>query len=88
MDLEAESQAVDIMRGCSRCVDPESPALVAPAGLNSSASRTGTGSELRPRLLPARRLDDVFKAIHNLPDPAAVMRLPALHEVDFLPPPG
>jgi len=37
---------------------------------------------------PARRLHDLFKAIHNLPDPAEVMRLSALHEVDFLPPPG
>ena len=37
---------------------------------------------------PARRLHDLFKAIHNVPDPAEVMRLSALHEVDFLPPPG
>lgn len=37
---------------------------------------------------PARRLQDLFKAIHNVPDPAEVMRLSALHEVDFLPPPG
>jgi quercetin dioxygenase-like cupin family protein len=37
---------------------------------------------------PTRRLHDLFKAIHNLPDPAEVMRLSALHEVDFLPPPA
>ncbi len=37
---------------------------------------------------PARRLHDLFKAIHNVPDPAEVVRLSALHEVDFLPPPG
>jgi quercetin dioxygenase-like cupin family protein len=36
---------------------------------------------------PARRLHDLFKAIHNVPDPAEVMRLSALHEVNFLPPP-
>jgi quercetin dioxygenase-like cupin family protein len=37
---------------------------------------------------PARRLHDLFKAIHDVPDPAEVVRLSALHEVDFLPPPG
>ena len=37
---------------------------------------------------PARKLHDLFKAIHNVPDPAEVVRLSALHEVDFLPPPG
>jgi quercetin dioxygenase-like cupin family protein len=36
---------------------------------------------------PARRLHDLFKAIHNVPDPAEVVRLSALHEVNFLPPP-
>jgi quercetin dioxygenase-like cupin family protein len=36
---------------------------------------------------PARKLHDLFKAIHNVPDPAEVIRLSALHEVDFLPPP-
>jgi hypothetical protein len=33
-------------------------------------------------------LFDLFKAIHNVPDPAEVVRLAALHEVDFLPPPA
>jgi uncharacterized cupin superfamily protein len=37
---------------------------------------------------PTRKLFDLFKAIHNVPDPAEVVRLAALHEVDFLPPPG
>lgn len=37
---------------------------------------------------PARRLPDLFRAIHDVPDPAEVVRLSALHEVDFLPPPG
>lgn len=37
---------------------------------------------------PARKLHDLFRAIHNVPDPAEVVRLSALHEVDFLPPPG
>ncbi|PZW42168.1 quercetin dioxygenase-like cupin family protein [Humitalea rosea] len=37
---------------------------------------------------PARRLMDLFRAIHDVPDPAEVMRLSALHEVNFLPPPG
>ncbi len=37
---------------------------------------------------PTRRLWDLFQAIDNLPDPAEVVRLAALHEVNFLPPPG
>lgn len=36
---------------------------------------------------PARKLHALFNAIHNVPDPAEVVRLSALHEVDFLPPP-
>jgi uncharacterized RmlC-like cupin family protein len=37
---------------------------------------------------PTRRLWDLFQAIDNVPDPAEVVRLAGLHEVDFLPPPG
>jgi quercetin dioxygenase-like cupin family protein len=37
---------------------------------------------------PARRLHDLFKALHNLSDVDEVIRLSTLHEVDFLPPPG
>ena len=36
---------------------------------------------------PTRRLWDLFLAINNVPDPAEVVRLAALHEVNFLPPP-
>jgi quercetin dioxygenase-like cupin family protein len=36
---------------------------------------------------PTRRLWDLFVAINNVPDPAEVVRLAGLHEVDFLPPP-
>jgi quercetin dioxygenase-like cupin family protein len=37
---------------------------------------------------PTRKLFALFKAIHNVSDPAEVVRLAALHEVDFLPPPA
>jgi len=37
---------------------------------------------------PTRRLWDLFQAIHNLADPAEVVRLAGQHEVNFLPPPG
>ncbi len=37
---------------------------------------------------PTRALFDLFNAIHNVPDPAEVVRLAALHEVNFLPPSG
>jgi quercetin dioxygenase-like cupin family protein len=36
---------------------------------------------------PTRRLWDLFHAINNVPDPAEVVRLAGLHEVNFLPPP-
>jgi uncharacterized cupin superfamily protein len=37
---------------------------------------------------PARGLYTLFTRIHNVPDPAEVVRLEAEHEVNFLPPPG
>jgi quercetin dioxygenase-like cupin family protein len=37
---------------------------------------------------PTRRLWDLFRAINNILDPAEVVRLAALHEVNFLPPPA
>ncbi|MGE0283525.1 MAG: cupin domain-containing protein [Rhizobiaceae bacterium] len=35
---------------------------------------------------PSRKLEDLFNALHNLEDVQEVVRLSALHEVDFLPP--
>lgn len=37
---------------------------------------------------PARSLETLFQRIHNVPDPAEVIRIAAEHEVQFLPPPG
>jgi quercetin dioxygenase-like cupin family protein len=37
---------------------------------------------------PARSLYTLFTRIHDVPDPAEVVRLAAEHEVQFLPPPG
>ena len=37
---------------------------------------------------PARSIRALFNRLHNLPDPVEVMRISALHEVDFLPPPA
>ena len=37
---------------------------------------------------PTGTLFELFKKIHNVPDPAEVTRLAALHNVNFLPPPG
>jgi len=36
---------------------------------------------------PAGSLRELFEKIHNVADPEEVVRLAALHEVDFLPPP-
>ncbi|MCT8973492.1 cupin domain-containing protein [Microbaculum marinisediminis] len=35
---------------------------------------------------PTRSLKSLFERIHNVPDPAEVVRIAAEHEVDFLPP--
>lgn len=37
---------------------------------------------------PTRSLRTLFERIHNLADPAEVVRIAAEHEVNFLPPPG
>jgi quercetin dioxygenase-like cupin family protein len=37
---------------------------------------------------PTGRLWDLFQAINNVADPAEVVRLAGLHEVNFLPPPS
>lgn len=37
---------------------------------------------------PTRSLKTLFERIHNVPDPAEVVRIAAEHEVDFLPPPA
>ena len=37
---------------------------------------------------PTAKLWDLFVAIDKVPDPAEVVRLASLHEVDFLPPPA
>jgi len=37
---------------------------------------------------PSARIWDLFVAIDGVADPAEVVRLASLHEVDFLPPPG
>jgi hypothetical protein len=36
---------------------------------------------------PSRSLRTLFERIHNLTDPAEVVRIAAEHEVEFLPPP-
>ena len=36
---------------------------------------------------PSRKLFDLFGALNGVTDPAELVRLSALHEVDFLPPP-
>lgn len=37
---------------------------------------------------PSGKLFELFKALDNVTDPAELVRLSALHDVDFLPPPG
>lgn len=51
-------------------------------------NRSGAEATAMFGVAPTRGLFDLFGKIHNVPDPAEVVRLAALHEIDFLPPPA
>ncbi len=50
-------------------------------------NRSGVTATAMFGVAPTGKLFDLFNAIHNVADPAEVVRLAAEHEVDFLPPP-
>lgn len=51
-------------------------------------SKSGAPARALFWVSPARSLYTLFTRIHNVPDPAEVVRLAGEHEVEFLPPPG
>lgn len=51
-------------------------------------NRSGAGATCLFGVSPARRLYDLFVALDGVSDPAELVRISALHEVEFLPPPG
>lgn len=51
-------------------------------------NRSGAEATCVFGVAPARKLFDLFCALDGVTDPAELVRLSALHEVDFLPPPG
>jgi len=50
-------------------------------------NRSGATATCTFGVAPARKLFDLFIALDGVTDPAELVRLSALHEVDFLPPP-
>ena len=50
-------------------------------------NRSGAEATCVFGVAPARKLFDLFIALDGVTDPAELVRLSALHEVDFLPPP-
>lgn len=50
-------------------------------------NRSGAGAKCIFGVAPSRKLFDLFCALDGVTDPAELVRLSALHEVDFLPPP-
>ena len=50
-------------------------------------NRSGTAATCVFGVAPSRKLFDLFGALDGVTDPAELVRLSALHEVDFLPPP-
>ncbi|WP_306028265.1 cupin domain-containing protein [Stappia sp. MMSF_3263] len=51
-------------------------------------NRSGATAHCVFGVAPSRKLYDLFIALDGVTDPAELVRLSALHEVDFLPPPG
>jgi len=50
-------------------------------------NRSGAEASAMFGVAPSRGLFELFGKIHNVPDPAEVVRLAAQHEIEFLPPP-
>ncbi|MBV6658738.1 MAG: cupin domain-containing protein [Devosiaceae bacterium] len=50
-------------------------------------NRSGADATCVFGVAPSRKLFDLFTALDGVTDPAELVRLSALHEVDFLPPP-
>ncbi len=50
-------------------------------------NRSGSEAKCVFGVAPSRKLFDLFGALDGVTDPAELVRLSALHEVDFLPPP-
>ena len=51
-------------------------------------NRSGALATCMFGVAPARKLFDLFTKLNGVTDPDELVRLSALHEVDFLPPPG
>lgn len=51
-------------------------------------NRSGAEATCVFGVAPARKLFELFKLLDGVTDPAELVRLSALHEVDFLPPPS
>ncbi|MEM8811062.1 MAG: cupin domain-containing protein [Pseudomonadota bacterium] len=51
-------------------------------------NRSGADATCVFGVAPGGKLFDLFNALHNVTDPAELVRLSALHDVDFLPPPN
>ncbi len=51
-------------------------------------NRSGAPATAMFGVAPSRKLYDLFTALDGVTDPAELVRLSALHEVDFLPPPA
>ncbi len=79
----------DLMLGGSELTASAGDLIRMPMGIPHGIwNKTGSNVRALFWVSPALRLYDLFTKIHNVADPGEVVRLAALHEVDFLPPPG
>ncbi len=51
-------------------------------------NRSGATATCMFGVAPSGKLFDLFKALDGVTDPGELVRISALHDVDFLPPPG
>jgi quercetin dioxygenase-like cupin family protein len=81
--------AFDLMVGGAETVAVAGDTIRLPMGVpHGIFNKSGSPVKCVFWVSPTRKLFDLFNAIHNVADPAEVVKIAGRHEVEFLPPPG
>jgi quercetin dioxygenase-like cupin family protein len=79
---------VEVEFGAEKFVATTGDTVKMPRGIaHGIFNRSGKTATCVFGVAPSRKLYDLFVALDGVTDPAELVRLSALHEVDFLPPP-
>ena len=80
---------LEVEFGAQVCVAGAGDTVQMPRGkAHGIFNRSGAEARCIFGVAPARKLYDLFVQLDGVTDPAELVRLSALHEVDFLPPPA